>query len=81
MSATSNNSSQADGLLRQVRAASEAPAPVLMRERIEELFLVCRDAAELEELQLRSGKHAPPPAPWPDSTWEFLRREARKHHE
>jgi hypothetical protein len=43
-----------------------------LRERGEWLAAVCRAAAELEASRLAMGLSPAAPAPWPDSTWQFL---------
>jgi hypothetical protein len=45
-------------------------------ERGELLAAVCRDAALLERSKIESGLPPSVPAPWPASTWEFLRKAA-----
>lgn len=81
MSTDSHQFAITPALLQQTREASKVIPTTETSERIDQLFLVCRDAAELEQLHLKSGKPLPSPAPWPESTWEFLRHEAGKHHE
>jgi hypothetical protein len=49
-----------------------------LRERGEQLRAACVLAAEIERSRLAMGLPKTQPAPWPQSTWEFLRRHA--HH-
>ncbi|MFW5692801.1 MAG: hypothetical protein ACOCWL_01160 [Thermoguttaceae bacterium] len=48
-------------------------------ERGRLLAMVCRAAARLDRSRAAAG--LPPPAedPWPESTWKFLRNQARQH--
>jgi hypothetical protein len=49
-----------------------------MKERSRLLELACEAAAELQRSRLAAGLPAAEPAPWPASTWEFLRRHAAR---
>ena len=44
------------------------------RERGEEILAVCRAAAMIHAGRVASGLPPATPAPWPASTWEFLRK-------
>jgi hypothetical protein len=48
-----------------------------LKERGERLIAVCRTATEIEESRLRSGLPPTKPAPWPASTWSFLKNASR----
>ena len=45
-----------------------------LEERGRILGAVCRAAARLERSRLANGFPPSQPVPWPESTWEFLRR-------
>ena len=47
-----------------------------LRERGELLEAACEAAAEIERSRLAAGQTKTEPAPWPQSTWEFLRKHA-----
>lgn len=49
-----------------------------MTERVQVLRAVCRAAGRLERSRLANGMSPSQPVPWPESTWEFLRKAA--HH-
>jgi hypothetical protein len=55
--------------LTQLRAMS-------LEEKARVLDSVCAAAAEIEAAKLRMGLPPTKPAPWPDSTVQFLRRHA-----
>jgi hypothetical protein len=46
------------------------------QERAQMLEAVCAAAAEIEQSRLAAGMGPTKPAPWPSSTWEFLRKHA-----
>ncbi|MFV1968547.1 MAG: hypothetical protein ACC628_24255 [Pirellulaceae bacterium] len=48
-----------------------------LTERAGALATVCRAAAALEASRCRAGLPDPVPAPWPQSTWEFLAKHAQ----
>ncbi len=55
-----------------------------LKERGEMIAAKCREAAEAERARIAAGLPATPREPWPESTWEHLRRwtaEARKRAE
>jgi hypothetical protein len=45
-------------------------------ERGRQLEAACEDAAEILRSRRAMGLADPQPAPWPASTWEFLRKDA-----
>lgn len=47
-------------------------------ERSRMLTAVCRDAMELERSRVASGLPPSQPAPWPQSTWDFLRKSVQR---
>ena len=47
-----------------------------MRERSDLLVAACEAAAEIERSRLAAGLPPIQPDPWPESTWEFLRKNA-----
>jgi len=49
-----------------------------MRQRGELIESACEAAAEIQRSRLAAGLPAIQPAPWPASTWEFLRRHAAR---
>jgi len=67
---------------RQVAAASaaenddESLRTMSMAERGRRLAAACRLAASVERSKTKSGMPPSQPEPWPDSTWEFLRKHA-----
>ena len=46
------------------------------RDRSQMLKAVCRAAARLHASRVKAGLPGAIPAPWPQSTWELLRRHA-----
>lgn len=46
--------------------------------RAKQFELVCRDAAALEGQRRAMGIPEPIPAPWPQSTWDFLEEQTRR---
>lgn len=53
--------------------------PESMEERDRLLKSVCRTAAQIEAKKIAAGMPPSEPAPWPESTREFLREYARRH--
>jgi hypothetical protein len=49
-----------------------------MKQRGEMLIAACRAAAALYESRMAAGLPPEEPAPWPASTWEFLKKNAAK---
>jgi hypothetical protein len=49
-----------------------------LRERGVLLAMACRDAARIEASRLKMGMPPTRPAPWPQSTWDFLAECARR---
>ncbi|NLF07335.1 MAG: hypothetical protein GX594_05070 [Pirellulaceae bacterium] len=49
-----------------------------VRERSEMIERACEAAASIERSRLAAGLPATQPAPWPASTWEFLRKQAAR---
>ena len=47
-----------------------------LEQKGELLLAACRTAAEIERGRSSSGLPPSQPAPWPESTWELLRRHA-----
>jgi len=47
-----------------------------MAERGRQLAAACRLAASIERSKIKNGMPPSQPEPWPDSTWEFLRKHA-----
>jgi hypothetical protein len=47
-----------------------------LEQRGELLIAACRAAAEIERARSSNGLPPSRPAPWPESTWELLRRHA-----
>jgi hypothetical protein len=47
-----------------------------MEERARMLKAVCSAAAKLHASRRQAGLPPAVPAPWPESTWEFMRRNA-----
>ena len=48
-----------------------------LAQRGEMILSACRTASLIEQSRLASGLPPVQPAPWPESTWEWLRRYAR----
>ena len=48
-----------------------------LRERGLLVMAACRSAAAIYRSRLAAGLPADQPAPWPESTWEFLKTQAR----
>ena len=62
-----------------VRAAEEDVASLrelTLKERGEMLLSACRTAALIRQSRVRAGLPDVVPAPWPESTLEFLRKHA-----
>jgi hypothetical protein len=75
----------ARGMDRLVRAHKEARGEDIarlrmlsIRERSELIESACRAAAVLYHSRLAAGLPDVEPAPWPASTWEFLRKHAAR---
>jgi hypothetical protein len=51
--------------------------PVSMEERSRRLAIVCRAGAAITRDRRRAGLREPQPEPWPESTWQFLAKQAR----
>jgi hypothetical protein len=49
-----------------------------VRERSEMIEAACEAAAEIRRSRLAAGLPDVEPAPWPASTWEFLREQAAR---
>jgi hypothetical protein len=49
-------------------------------ERAEQIAFACRGAAAVLRDRRLAGIADPEPDPWPESTWEFLARHARRFH-
>lgn len=45
------------------------------------IIAACRAAVEIEESRMRMGLDPARPAPWPESTWNFLAEAARRVRE
>jgi len=66
---------QEEETARRIRALSD-------RERGEMVAAVCRAAGKIHAGRIASGLPPSQPTPWPDSTWELLKRltaDARGH--
>ena len=72
----------AQDLVRAHEAADEADIAQLralsVRERSVLIELACETAALMNRSRLAAGLPAVEPAPWPPSTWEFLRKHAAR---
>jgi hypothetical protein len=60
----------------RVEAASDA-ASTSIDDRGRQLELACRVAWDIEEGRRKSGLPPSAPAPWPESTWRFLKEQAQ----
>lgn len=49
-----------------------------MREKGDLLIKACRSAAQIEASRIQMGLPPTQPAPWPESTWKYLRECARR---
>lgn|GEM_PF-1456511 len=49
-------------------------------ERGRLLAIACRTAAKLDRSRRAAGLPEPVPEPWPESTWEFLKRQTALHN-
>ena len=69
-------------MVRAHEAASAADIARLrglsVRERSVLIELACESAALMNRSRLAAGLPAVEPAPWPASTWEFLRKHAAR---
>lgn len=54
--------------------------PASMEERARLLDAACLQAEILEESRIKRGLPPSQPAPWPESTREFMSRHARRFH-
>lgn len=52
-----------------------------LSERGNLLIAACRAAVEIEDSRLRMGLEPLRPAPWPESTWNFLAEATRRVRE
>jgi hypothetical protein len=50
-----------------------------LQQRGRLLAIACRTAARLDRSRAAAGLSPPVEEPWPESTWEFLRKHARRH--
>lgn len=63
----------------QIAAHERDAEPALSAAaRARRFELVCRDAASLEASRRAAGLPDPQPAPWPESTWQFLAEQTRR---
>lgn len=63
----------------QIAAHQQCVEPALSAAaRARRFELVCRDAASLEASRRAAGLPEPQPAPWPESTWQFLAEQTRR---
>lgn len=60
------------------QADSETVRELSFRERGAVLMSVCRSAAEIYRSRLAAGLPPEQPAPWPESTWQFLKAQAQR---
>ncbi len=71
-----------DEVVKAHREATDADIARLrvlsVRERSVLIELACEAAAALQRSRLAAGLPAAEPAPWPPSTWEFLRKHAAR---
>lgn len=58
------------------QAEAAGLAGLSTRERGELLLAACRSAAQIYRSRLAAGLPIESPAPWPASTWEFLKAQA-----
>ena len=69
-------------VVRAHNAADEAEIArlrgITMRERSELIESACEAAAVIYRSRLAAGLPDVEPAPWPESTWEFLRKHAAR---
>jgi len=68
-------------LPQQVDTETDRLRSLSMEQRGEMLDAACELAAELETARRKAGLPPSQPAPWPDSTWEFLRKHAANVNE
>jgi hypothetical protein len=66
----------AKGEREQVAAEVDRLRHMSDRERGQMIKAVCRAAAKIHAGRIKSGLPPATPDPWPESTWEFLRRSA-----
>lgn len=69
--------SQADHHATADREAAARLVELSMRERGDLLLAACRSAAQIYRGRLASGLPIESPAPWPASTWDFLKAQAQ----
>jgi hypothetical protein len=69
--------SQADHHATADREEAARLAGLSMRERGDLLLAACRSATRIYQSRLASGLPIESPAPWPASTWEFLKAQAQ----
>ena len=63
-------------IIAQLKSDDERLRTASLDERGEMIRQACQAAAEIEVGRIRSGLPPTTPAPWPSSTWEFLREHA-----
>jgi hypothetical protein len=64
--------------IEQQKNAGEQLRGRSLQERGDLIIAACRAAAEIERGKIASGRPPSQPAPWPESTWEWLRRFAQR---
>jgi hypothetical protein len=60
----------------EAKARLQRIRDLTVEERAQMLKAVCSAAAKLHASRLQAGFPPAVPAPWPESTWEFMRRHA-----
>jgi hypothetical protein len=58
----------------------EAFRKMTFAERGRRLAVACRAGARLDRSRRAAGLPEPVPEPWPESTWEFLKRQTALHN-
>jgi hypothetical protein len=70
-----------DAIAARERRDIERLRGLSLEERGELLMAACRAAAEIEASRLKMGLPPTQPAPWPESTWQFLAEAAQRVRE
>jgi hypothetical protein len=63
-------------LIQQKAQNIERLRQLSLEQRGRMIEAACRDAALIQASRIRQGLRTGEPAPWPSSTWEFLRKHA-----
>ena len=72
----SSPQAQAEAHAAAERKESAQSPSLSLSQRGEHLLAACRSASQIYQSRLAAGLPIEDPAPWPASTWEFLKTQA-----